>query len=102
MAKKRTQTTLSIGENRGSCRLWIQGRILSDNGWLPGVRWTMSAGRSVIRLQRCDDGERAVAGSEARPVIDSKDARIAKLFPIGSRVDVSATKNNISIRAAGE
>tara|TARA_R100000808_G_C2151951_1_gene161186 strand:- start:3566 stop:3868 length:303 start_codon:yes stop_codon:yes gene_type:complete len=95
------QTTLTIQENRGAARLWIQGSILTDNGWTKGKQWVMTAKDGVVTLKAAKGDEpklRKVAGNEKRPVIDTKDPRIGEAFPVGTRVVVDVTKNAITIR----
>ena len=102
-AKQEQTTTLTIGRNRGTARLWIQGRILSNFGWLPGRRWSMSkVGRRSVVISADILGKRKVAGNDARPVIDTKAAAISELFSVGDKVTVTVTKSCIHIRKANQ
>ena len=61
-------STLSVGQNRGQPRIWIEGRFLERAGFEVGtsVDVVLSPSRVVIEVYL--DGQRVVSGSRVRPV----------------------------------
>lgn len=94
------KTTLTIGQNRGAARLWIQGKILSSNGWTPGVRWTLTESDNGLVFTKETEGKRKVAGNDVRPVIDSKDPLVGATFEVGTKVDVTVDDSKIVVTEA--
>lgn len=63
--------TRNIGLNRGKPRLWLEGKILADNGFAHKAPWKLIRNNdNSLSLVVCPDGKRHVAGSQTRPVID--------------------------------
>lgn len=59
-----------IGANRGNPRLWIEGKMLLDADWVRGARFGVEYHDNGVTIVRDGDGGHAVAGTEARPIID--------------------------------
>jgi len=68
--------TLKIGKNKGLARIWLERKILSENGWRKGQRFAVHVlnDPDEILLFQCrySDplGRHRVSGSDERPVID--------------------------------
>jgi hypothetical protein len=86
--------THKLGTSRAGAgtRLWLEGKRLSDHGFVHRAacerRW--SEGKLVLRVVDRDtfaalerSNRTSVAGSEARPIIDITGEAIAKAFPSG-------------------
>jgi len=71
---------VTLGEKRGSPRLWLDGPMPERAGFAPGMRFSMATdanGQRVV-LRIADDGDRTVSGKEKNgrhlPVIDINSA----------------------------
>lgn len=70
--------TLKIGKNKGLARIWLERKILSENGWRKGQRFAVHVLNDEILLTvdslhnvPSDPPSRhRVSGSDERPVID--------------------------------
>ena len=91
-----------IGQNKGKARLWLETKILSDNGWTRGKRFDVVWLSNAIEYRAEPTGARAVAGSDSRPVIDTNTDDITATLgvAIGDKVTVSATPSRIRITAS--
>jgi hypothetical protein len=83
-----TTATYTLGQHRGSARLWIEGKRLFDAGFNSGDRYSMSTDDYSITIIKTPHGTHKIAGSpkngKPRPIIDRHDARWRKMF--GARV----------------
>ena len=64
---------VTIGQNRGKARLWIEGSWLTGFGFVRGAVFhiTIADGRLIIRLGSSDEHRsRKVSGKGDRPIID--------------------------------
>ena len=50
-----------LGENRGTPRLWLQGRVLEVAGFAPGMAYTVELGEHRLHLRASSSGERVVS-----------------------------------------
>lgn len=62
--------TRKVGLNRGKPRLWLEGKILADNGFTCGSPWLLQQVGSSLILHATPGGDRKVAGTAQRPIID--------------------------------
>ena len=88
-----------IGRNRGKSRLWLEGACLADAGWKRGDRFAISFGAGRITITRETDGPRKVAGTDARPIIDTNTDKLTDALgvAIGDRVRVVVTPDVITV-----
>lgn len=68
-----TQTTATrkIGTNRGKARLWLEGTVLSSQGWRKGDRFDVVFEDGQLQYVKNPNGKRKVAGTDERPIIDT-------------------------------
>lgn len=94
-----TVKELNIGQNRGRPRLWIEGKFLLDSGWNNGDRWYARVTPGVLLLIKDSDGDRKVAGTAQRPIIDIVGKVVESAFDCTKvkRVAITATKTQIEI-----
>ena len=59
-----------IGINRGKPRLWLEGKVLADHGFSCGSPWLLQQVGSSLVLHATPEGNRKVAGTPQRPIID--------------------------------
>jgi len=94
-----TTTTRKIGSNRGKARLWIEGMVLQAAGWTRGKRYNCSFNDGCIVYEAHEEGSRAVAGTDGRPIIDTntdkikeslKGAEVATITIIGNKIRITA------------
>lgn len=87
------EVTRKIGKNRGTARIWLEGKCLLNNGWNVGVRfdaiWTVDG---LLYIQ-VNNGKRKVAGTKTRPIIDTNSNKLLKFVDIGEKVNVNITGN---------
>lgn len=67
---KTTTYTRKVGLNRGKPRLWLEGKVLSDNGFSCGSPWLLQQVGTGLVLHVTPEGNRKVAGTAQRPIID--------------------------------
>ena len=78
--------TLSIGENKGAPRVWLEGRFPALAGFEPGSRFRLEVirERDCVALRLDADGERRVSsktrGERTIPVIDLNSKEALGLF----------------------
>lgn len=78
-----TTYTRKIGQNRGKPRLWLEGVILSEHGFPHGTRWIIAKQPPFLLLLADPNGDRKVAGTQERPIIDINSAKLlAGLDPV--------------------
>ena len=73
-----TTVTRKIGYNREKSRLWIEGTCLLAMKWNHGDRFDISYHDGEIRMWKCANGKRKVAGDPSRPVIDTNTDKITE------------------------
>ena len=86
-----------IGRNRGTPRIWIEGKPLSDSGWTHGTRFDCTFREGSITYTRNPSGARAVAGTKDRPIIDTNSARISQSLGQCQSVSLDLTPESIHI-----
>ena len=86
-----------IGINRGSTRLWLEGKRLADHGWVRGTRFDVVFTEDGMVYTKSKDGKRAVAGTETRPIIDTNSKLIARFCAGGVMAKVRIEDNIIII-----
>ena len=60
-----------LGAHRGARRLWLEGTRLNAAGFTRGLAFTATARPDGgMDLQLAAEGDRHVAGTDARPIID--------------------------------
>lgn len=84
-----------VGLNRGKPRLWLEGKILLENGFGHKVAWDVTRPDSTphpewpsLYLIAEPSGKRLVAGSPDRPVIDINSKELLAGFTPGEEVMV--------------
>lgn len=73
---EKTKVIRKLGLNRGKTRLWLEGKTLLGAGWNVGDRFRAKYYRGSIEFVRDPDGPRKVAGTDARPIIDTLSERL--------------------------
>ena len=93
--------TLSISENKGAPRVWLQGRLPELAGFVPGARFRLEVvrDRDCVALRLDDQGRRRVcskkAGAREVPVIDLNSNDALGIFSGLDHVRVVAEKEVI-------
>jgi len=87
------QTTL--GAHKGARRLWLEGKRLSDVGFLDGVRYERSVTDDAIVLRLTPDGSRRVSHKpDGRPVVDTLTRELGEV----ERIEVRFDPGHITVR----
>lgn len=93
--------TLSIGENKGAPRVWLEGRFPAQAGFEPGARFRLEVvrDRDCVALRLDANGERRVSsktrGERTIPVIDLNSQEALSVFDGLSSVRAIAEGNVI-------
>jgi len=89
-----------LGSNRGKTRLWLEGKLLSESNWKRGDYFDVIWLDGVLRYIKNPNGSRKVAGTEARPIIDTNTDKIATTLhaSTGDKVSITITSNSITIQ----
>lgn len=97
--------TRKIGSNRGSARLWLEGKCLADHGWTKGTAFTATFDPGTLTYTLVCKGQtpagpaRKVAGTAARPIIDTNTDKLTACLGvrIGDNVTVAITRESIVV-----
>jgi hypothetical protein len=88
-----------IGSNRGLPRIWIEGQALAVMGWNKGTSFECRFHNNCIVYARCENGPRAVAGDDSRPIIDTNNSAIHTSLGEDARwISVEITADEILIK----
>jgi hypothetical protein len=89
-----------LGLNKGKTRLWIEGKLLSEANWNRGDSFDVIWLDGVLRYIKNPNGSRKVAGTEARPIIDTNTDKLASTLhaSTGDKVSITVTSNSITIQ----
>lgn len=95
-----TQVTRKLGSNRGKTRLWLEGNILSSQGWHTGDRFDVILIDGVLKYAKNTNGKRKVAGKPGRPIIDTNTDKLSTTLnaKAGDVVNVVATREAITVQ----
>lgn len=94
-----TTYTRHLGSNRGKLRLWLERGILADNGFRRGDAFTLLPAGKDLLLVRNSDGDRHVAGTDTRPVIDiNSTAALAVLGKPGDTLEIVGSPGLLRVR----
>ena len=95
-----TQATRKLGSNRGKTRLWLEGALLSDQGWTTGDTFDVVMIDGVLRYVKNTNGKRKVAGKPGRPIIDTNTDKLSTTLNAapGDVVNVLVTRDAITIQ----
>ena len=95
-----TSTTRKLGSNRGKTRLWLEGSILSSQGWATGDKFDVVMIDGVLKYVKNPNGKRKVAGKPGRPIIDTNTNAISDTLNAnaGEVVNVISTREAITIQ----
>ena len=93
--------TRKIGLNRGKARLWLEGRILSDNGFSHGDAYHVETIPGQITITLHSMGSRKIAGKIGREIIDMSGATVSDAFDrdITPSVTIHANTGELIITA---
>ena len=92
-----------IGSNRGNKRIWIEGKSLTEYGWVKGTLYVKDIYEDgTIYLQKNDYAKKTlkIAGGEDRPVIDLNGKYVTAAFKGCEKVRVRITEASITISGA--
>jgi len=89
-----------LGLNKGKVRLWIEGKLLSDSNWKRGDAFDVIWLDGVLRYVKNPNGSRKVAGTEARPIIDTNTDKLTTTLhaTTGEKVSLTVTSSSITIQ----
>jgi hypothetical protein len=95
-----TTATRKLGSNRGKTRLWLEGTILSAQGWHTGDRFDVVWIDGVLKYAKNTNGKRKVAGKIGRPIIDTNTDKLSDTLnaKAGDVVNVIATADSITVQ----
>lgn len=79
-----------IGRNRGIKRLWLEGAILLENGFAHGAAWSLTKNEDgSLMISVNPEGNRRVAGTVARPIIDINSKAVLEAFDLVATIQAS-------------
>lgn len=95
-----TTATRKLGSNRGKTRLWLEGNILSNQGWTTGDKFDVILIDGVLKYVKNPNGKRKVAGKPGRPIIDTNTDKLSTTLNAspGEVVNVIATATTITVQ----
>jgi DNA (cytosine-5)-methyltransferase 1 len=97
------RSVLSIGENKGQPRLWIEGQYLDKAGFTPGSTVKTEYGNNQITITLASGGDHTVScgrKSGRAPVLDYNSSAIRDAIANASKVEVCTRHGTIVITPA--
>jgi hypothetical protein len=93
----------NVGINKGTPRIWLEGKKLDAIGFTARTRYTVQVLPKSIKLIACEDGEKAVSGKNLTPdyrmpVIDLHNAALADWLGSCGSVTVQFKQGQITIK----
>ena len=75
------EKTYNVCENRGSKRVWIEGKVLLDMQTKRGIKFSRTMnGESMVLVIGDENGKHTVAGTPERPIIDLNGKYLNEFF----------------------
>ena len=93
-------STLTIGENRGLPRIWIEGKYLEANGFAKGTKVKTEWSQGMVTITPDANGDHTVAERRGRQVLDYTGSAIAEAFDNAEKISVVTSKGRIVITPA--
>ena len=94
-----------IGMNKGRPRLWLEGKQLTEHGFIKGKKFTISylpdsmKALKFLKLLIDNDGSRTVSGTSDRPIIDIIGKAVeAGNFKAGDETKIYFSRNVIVVQ----
>lgn len=78
---------LTVGENRGAPRIWLEGKRLLEAGFTRGAKVRATTHDDAVVLTLDEAGDRTVSGKGERPIIDV----LGKAVPFASNTSIEVT-----------
>ena len=98
------ERSYKVGVNKGRPRIWIDGRVLADAGFVGGVVYScyVEPGRITLVLEApvLQRGRRVTGRPGGKPIIDLLGRDVESAFPNVWRVTATFEPGRIVIRAA--
>ena len=105
------QKTFKTAFNRGNARIWIEGDILTANGFIHGRRFkrvmvaTIGSNAPKLTLQFAnvrdtDKGKGKIAGTPVRPIVDLNGLYVSEFLDGASHYMATFGNNTITIERA--
>lgn len=93
---------ISLGENKGTPRVYLQGRWLLTAGFEPGDQYEIDFGNSEVKIIRSPSGRRKVSGKAKNtiPVIDIQSTELGAALRNANKLVVAAANDSITITPA--
>lgn len=91
-----------VGLNKGSPRIWIEGKKLDAAGFMANARYNVDVSAKSITLTLADDGKRKVSGKTIspeyrHPIIDLHASYLAEFVSAGMMVNIEYHTGKIVI-----
>ena len=73
-----TQYKYKLGTHRQNRRIWIEGKRLSDNGFVKDKRYNIRYADNYIMIEFNEHGTHKINGTIDRPIIDICNMRVGQ------------------------
>ena len=96
-------SVLSIGENKGTPRIWIEGKYLASAGFTKGQKVRTEYGTNQIVITLAPDGDKLVSGGRTagkNPVLDYQNTEITRAMNCAKKIEVQTVFGQITITPA--
>jgi DNA (cytosine-5)-methyltransferase 1 len=96
------QTVIALGENRGTPRVYLQGKWMLQAGFKPDDRISLTTEQGKLTIALDGTGDRKVSGKENRtiPVIDIETQDLRRIFGNATRLEIRAYNQSIVVTPA--
>jgi DNA (cytosine-5)-methyltransferase 1 len=96
-------SVLTIGENKGTPRIWIEGKYLKQAGFEQGQKVRTEYGQNQIIITLAPDGDKLVSGGRSaakNPVLDYQNTDITRAMNAAKKIEVKTRFGQITITPA--
>jgi len=99
---KLTTATTTVKKTDRSRRIWIEGKKLTNSGFVKGSRFFLRHRKNELQLELDDDGDREITSvfrqGVERPVLKLDTQIIGQVFEVGDEVEATFYEHGIVFR----
>jgi len=91
-------SVISIGENKGAPRLWLEGNYLREAGFEQGSAIRIKFEENQILVTLDSEGNHVISKKKDKPILDINNQKIAEVFDKEKKVQVIIRVAQIEIK----
>ncbi|GGJ44507.1 DNA cytosine methyltransferase [Deinococcus roseus] len=89
-----------INSKNGQPKLWLEGRRLTQVGFLPGTKYEIFflPEDKSLRIQADPQGKRVVSSHRDQPVLDIESKQFAGMYDLNAELQIQLTQGQITVK----